>query len=99
MLKSEDIQSALHASRVIPLGIANPHGPLGLEQVAAAVARIQADTPGNATLVSRPVSLPAATWEKLDEVARKAKNVREVTGTDVASALLQDIVAEKLAGS
>jgi hypothetical protein len=34
----EVIRRALHASRVVSLEVANPHGPLGLEQLAAAVA-------------------------------------------------------------
>jgi hypothetical protein len=34
-LSQEEIQRALHASRVIPLGVSNPHGPLGLDQLAA----------------------------------------------------------------
>ena len=39
MLTEEQIRQSLHESRVIPLGVASPHGPLGLEQLAAAVAR------------------------------------------------------------
>jgi hypothetical protein len=38
VLTEEEIRRALHADRVVPLGVANPHGPLGLEQFAAAVA-------------------------------------------------------------
>jgi hypothetical protein len=40
MLSQQEIQEALRARRVVPLGVSNPHGPLGLEQLAAAVARI-----------------------------------------------------------
>ena len=40
MLSEEEIRQALHASRVVPLAVPKPHGPLGLEQLAAAVARI-----------------------------------------------------------
>ena len=36
----EEIQKALHASRMIPLMLKNPHGPLGLEHLAETVARI-----------------------------------------------------------
>ena len=36
MLSEEQIRQALHASRVVPLAVARPHGPLGLEQLAAA---------------------------------------------------------------
>jgi hypothetical protein len=38
MLTQEEICRALHASRGVPLAGANPHGPLGLEQLADAVA-------------------------------------------------------------
>jgi hypothetical protein len=37
MLSEEHIKQALHASRILPLGIANPHGPFGLEHLAEAV--------------------------------------------------------------
>jgi hypothetical protein len=40
MLSEEQIRQALHASRVVPLAIATPHGPFGLEQFAAAVSRV-----------------------------------------------------------
>lgn len=36
----EQIQQALHARRVVPLAVENPHGPLGLEHLAAAIAQI-----------------------------------------------------------
>jgi len=51
MLTEKDIQEALHARRVVPLAVLNPHGPLGLEQVAAAVAGL-VDSPTSA----RPVT-------------------------------------------
>ncbi|HWG43784.1 MAG TPA: hypothetical protein VN688_13490 [Gemmataceae bacterium] len=35
MLTEEAIRHALHANRVIPLSVANPHGPLGLKQLVA----------------------------------------------------------------
>ena len=40
MLSEKEIRQALHVSRVFPLAVAKPHGPLGLEQLAAAVSRI-----------------------------------------------------------
>jgi hypothetical protein len=40
MLDEKEIQRALRASRVVPLSVPNPHGPLGLEQLARVVARI-----------------------------------------------------------
>jgi hypothetical protein len=40
MLTEKEIQQALHANRIVPLSVPNPHGPLGLEQLAAAVATL-----------------------------------------------------------
>jgi hypothetical protein len=39
MLTEQEIRDALHAGRVVSLPVASPHGPLGLEQLAEAVAR------------------------------------------------------------
>jgi hypothetical protein len=58
MLTEKDIQEALHAHRVVPLSVANPHGPLGLEQVAAAVAALVALATNNATNSRRMSSEP-----------------------------------------
>jgi hypothetical protein len=59
MLTEKDIQQALHARRVVPLSVTNPHGPLGLEELAAVVAWL-ADSP-TAGLetggIRRPISL------------------------------------------
>jgi hypothetical protein len=67
MLTEEEIRRSLHANRVVPLGVANPHGPLGLEQLAAAVAaHRKVAQPGT---VRRPIELPLQTWEKLHELA------------------------------
>src|SRR5215469_15409601 len=71
MLNEEQIRQALHAHRVLPLGVANPHGPLGLEQVAEAVSRLHQCNAGTSR-VERPIALPLATWRKLDELARNA---------------------------
>ncbi|MCI0684575.1 MAG: hypothetical protein L0Y71_20890 [Gemmataceae bacterium] len=46
MLTPEEIQRALHASRVVPLDVAIPHGPLGLEQNGNPESRIQLKTQG-----------------------------------------------------
>ena len=40
MLPEEEIRRALWAGRVVKLEVPNPHGRLGLEQLAAAVARV-----------------------------------------------------------
>jgi hypothetical protein len=71
MLSEQDIQQALHAGRVVPLSVPNPHGPLGLEQLAAAVARI-ADSPvplPEYGRIRRPIALSVETWNKLQHLA------------------------------
>jgi hypothetical protein len=40
MLSEGQIRQALHASRVVPLAVAKPHGPLGLEQLAGAMSHV-----------------------------------------------------------
>jgi hypothetical protein len=64
MLSEEDIRRALHASRMVPLALAKPHGPLGLEQLAAAVARVNPALGSDSPQVRRPIALDNATWEK-----------------------------------
>jgi hypothetical protein len=93
MLSEEQIQKALHADRVLPLGVANPHGPLGLEQLAEAVHRLDRSQQG-ASRVERPIALPVETWQKLDELARNASQARPgaVTASDVAIAILEQAV-------
>jgi len=82
MLSEEQIRQVFHASRVLPLMVAKPHGPLGLEQLAAAVSRINpALGPGDAR-VRRPIALHQATWEKLD---RLAETTTQTTSHQVTS--------------
>ena len=45
MLTEQEIRDALHARRVVPLPVPSPHGPLGLEQLAEAVAGRRLPTP------------------------------------------------------
>ncbi|HZU37039.1 MAG TPA: hypothetical protein VFA18_14055 [Gemmataceae bacterium] len=80
MLTEEEIRRALHADRVVPLGVANPHGPLGLEQLAAAVAVHREGAP--ADRVRRPIDLPLQTWEKLHALAAATSKA----GTPLVSA-------------
>jgi hypothetical protein len=96
MLTETDIQKALHASRVVPLTVSNPHGPLGLEQLAAAVARI-AESP--ITLpeegrIRRPISLSVQTWEKLEQLANTTAQDRShpVTASEIATAIIEQFV-------
>ena len=95
MLSEERIRQALHASCVVPLAVAKPHGPLGLERLAAAVSRINpALGPGDAR-VRRPIALNQATWEKLEQLAETAAQTtsQPVTASQVAAAIIEQFVA------
>ena len=93
MLSEDQIKQALHAHRVLPLGVPNPHGPLGLEQLADAVSRLTGTKTASGR-EERPVALPAETWRKLDELARNASQTQRQTATasDVAAAILEQAV-------
>lgn len=93
MLTEADIQNALHASRVVPLKVSKPHGPLGLEQLAGAVARI-ANSP--VTLpeegrIRRPISLSVQAWEKLEQLATTTAQTssQPVTASDIVTAIVE----------
>jgi hypothetical protein len=91
MLTEEEIQRALHASRVVPLDVANPHGPLGLEQLAAAVALARGEKLPER--VQRPIALSVRTWEKLQDLAEaQAKEGQPSSVSEVAAALLERVV-------
>jgi hypothetical protein len=63
MLDENEIRRALRAGRVVPLHVPNPHGPLGLEQLSAAVARA-----GGADREELPIPLRmrrARSWSSL----------------------------------
>jgi hypothetical protein len=97
MLTEKDIQEALHARRVVPLSVSNPHGPLGLEQVAAAVAAL-ADSPvprAEKARIRRSISLSVQTWEKLERLAQTTTqdSARPVSASDVATAIIEQFVA------
>jgi hypothetical protein len=101
MLTEKEIQQALHADRVVPLSATNPHGPLGLEQLAAEVARI-ADSPvrlPESAHIRRPISLRAQTWEKLERLAHTTaqKGARPVTASEVAAAIIEQFVESSAA--
>jgi hypothetical protein len=96
MLTEQQIQQALHASRVVPLGVASSHGPVGLEHLAEAVARLVGSpaVPSRQAQVQRPIALPEETWEKLDHLARAATQTssRPVSPSEVAAAIIQHFV-------
>jgi hypothetical protein len=96
MLSPEEIQRALHASRVVPVSHVNPHGPLGLEHLAAIVARIQ-KAESLAVGVQRPLTLPREVWDKLDQLARAATaaGAPPVSPSAIAAALIEESVAAR----
>ena len=96
MLSEEAIGNALHASRVVPLDVANPHGPLGLEQLAAVVAarREAAQPNAHAARVRRPIELPVQIWEKLHALAAATSQTGgpPVSAGELAAAILEQFV-------
>jgi len=97
MLTEEQIRQSLHAGRVIPLGVANSHGPLGLEQLAAAVV-CHAAQPGRPTgqlRVRRPIELRAETWAKLDDLAEATARTSsaDVSASQLAAVIIEHAVA------
>jgi hypothetical protein len=95
MLSEEQIQQALRASHVVPLTVARPHGPLGLEQLAAAVSRINPVLGPGDPRVRRLVALDQATWEKLEQLAETAAQTtsQPVTASQMAVAIIEQYVA------
>jgi hypothetical protein len=96
MLSEQEIRQALHASRVVPLNVANPHGPLGLEQVAATVESLRESAlaqPREAR-VRRPIELPLQTWEKLNHlaVATSQATATQVSPGDLVAAIVEQYV-------
>jgi hypothetical protein len=98
MLTEEAIRSALHASRVTQLAVANPHGPLGLEQLAAAVAAHREDTESHPRpdLVRRPIELPVQTWEKLHALAAATSRAGAppISAGELAAAIIEQYVLD-----
>ena len=90
MLTEEQIRTALHASRVVALPLTNPHGPLGLEHLAATVRGISAAGQPAEHQICRPITLPVETWQKLDDLARDLgeKHAQHVTASELASVLV-----------
>ena len=94
MLSEQEIQQALHASRVVPIPTLNPDGPTGLEHLALVVAEIQAGDHKGAKIV-RPLEVPLEVWMKLEQLAEAATKTaaRPVSVSEVAVAILQNYVA------
>ncbi len=97
MLPTGTSLQARHASCVVPLPLANPHGPLGLEQLAETVRRLVQPEAAPAERIQRPIALPVATWEKLDQLARAASpaDAPALSASTLAAVLLEQTVRSK----
>jgi hypothetical protein len=95
MLSEKQIRQTLHTSRVVPLAVAKPHGPLGLEQLAAVVSRVNPALGSGNRGVRRLIALDHATWEKLVQLADTATQTtsQHVTASQVAAAIIEQFVA------
>lgn len=96
MLTEEEIRRALHASRVVETDVKNPHGPLGLEHLAAAVAQ-RTSSQSSEARVRREIDLPADTWERLNQLAAKTSEAGSVPVRP--SALAATIIEQFLAST
>jgi hypothetical protein len=97
MLTKNEIQQALHAGRVLPVSVNNPHGPLGLEQLAAAVAQLS-DSPvplSGIARICRSIALSVETWEKLEEIAKRTAPAGSppVPVSEIAASILEQVTA------
>ena len=71
------------------------NGPLGLEQLAAAVSRVNPALGSGDPRIRRLVALNQATWEKLEQLAETAAQTtsQHVTASQVAAAIIEQFVA------
>jgi hypothetical protein len=94
MLGEAQIKQALHASRVVPLDVANPHGPLGLQQLAGAILLARGEPLSER--VERPIALSLGTWSKLTELAQTTaiSGATPTSASEIAAALLERLVNE-----
>jgi hypothetical protein len=98
MLTEQEIREALHASRVVPVAVPSPHGPLGLEQLAEEVGKLTGlhASSGERLRVRRPIELPVETWEKLDHLAKAAtkSTSHPLSASELAGAIIQDALSK-----
>lgn len=94
MLSEQEIKQALRADRVLPVTVANPHGPFGLEQLARAVADFSNRKGSHEKSLVRSLEVPDETWQKLERLANEAtrNSTRTVSVSEVAAAILQHYV-------
>ena len=89
MLHEDEIRRALRAGRVVPLNVPNPHGPLGLEHLAGAVARVH-----DADREELVIPLRRETRAKLEQLARaEGRAAHPVSAAELAAAVVEQFVA------
>jgi hypothetical protein len=93
MLSEQEIKQALRASRVAPMSVPNPHGPLGWEHLAHELSHFLARS-GPGIKVVKSLEVPEETWHKLQQLADEAarKEARPVSVSALAVAILQHYV-------
>jgi len=93
MSSEEQIRQVLHASRVLSLTVANPHGPLGLERLSAAVSRINPALRPDDARVRQAITLDQATWVKLHRLAGTTTQTtsQHVTAKQISGDRLQGV--------
>lgn len=96
MLTEEEIRRALHASRVVEIDVKNPHGPLGLEHLATAIAQRTGSQPSEAR-VRREIDLPVDTWERLNQLAAKTSEAgtSPVRPSELAATIIEQFMASQ----
>jgi hypothetical protein len=92
MMSENEIQKALKAARVVPLSTTNPHGPLGLEKLAAEVAAIR----GEQRFPAVVVPLAPETWDRLQRLALAERGTRPepVTTADLVRGIVEQYLAK-----
>jgi hypothetical protein len=94
MLSEQEIAEALHADRIVPIAVDNPHGPLGLEQLASAASRLNPAAGESPARIQRPIALKPQTWQRLDEIAETTgkRTFQHISASQVATAILEEYV-------
>jgi hypothetical protein len=96
MLRPDEIEKSLHASRVVDLNIAAMHGPLGLEHLASVVASLQVKASAQSKCHSEKmtIALTPETRQKLERLAttRSGTQPGQVSAAELAAAIVEQFV-------
>jgi len=90
MPSADEIRSALHASRVIPLNVPSIHGPLGLEHLASIVATLPKGSGDTLTIPVQPETRKAL--ERLATI-QSQKTRSPTSPAQVAAAILEEVIS------